>query len=245
MDNGVQMIKNERIDKCSRCNNKLIGKYCSSCGLSRKIPRIERQYILNEIRSSLNFDKGILFTFREILLRPGITVKKFIKQDRSKLVKPINFVIASSIVSAFTKIYFEYEEPASDNSNTFQYLEFIQLPYGFNIILTSLVLGFWIHLFFKHQSYNYFEILVFLFYILGVGSIINTFFVIFECVTLLNISRFSSIAIFLYILWAIDKFLYKKKALNYLKGFLSMLYSGATIKYVPLVFAKVLQFMGY
>ena len=55
--------------------------------------RIDSAYLWNEIRSVLNFDKGLFYTIREILLRPGLTVKHFLYRDRSQLVRPLVFII--------------------------------------------------------------------------------------------------------------------------------------------------------
>ena len=41
------------------------------------LDRIDSTYLWNEVRSVLNFDKGVFYTIREILLRPGLTVKRF------------------------------------------------------------------------------------------------------------------------------------------------------------------------
>ena len=62
------------------------------------LARIDRGYIWKEISSILNFDKGIFYTIRELFLRPGKAVEEFLLYDRKKLIKPIIFVIFSSVV---------------------------------------------------------------------------------------------------------------------------------------------------
>lgn len=49
---------------CKQCDSELFDDYCSHCGTPKKLNRINGQYILSELESVLNFDKGILFTIR-------------------------------------------------------------------------------------------------------------------------------------------------------------------------------------
>ena len=60
---------------CKNCNTEINKNYCPNCGQPTKLKRIDGHYILSEIGSVLNFDKGILFTIRELLLRPGQSVR--------------------------------------------------------------------------------------------------------------------------------------------------------------------------
>ena len=62
------------------------------------LPRIDGKYIWNEISSVLNFEKGLFYTIRELLIRPGETVREFIQKDRNRLVKPIIFIIICSFI---------------------------------------------------------------------------------------------------------------------------------------------------
>ena len=91
---------------CNNCSTKLSGEYCTDCGRPRKLKRIDRQYILTEVGSVINFDKGIFYTVRELLLRPGLSIQKFIEKDRNRLVKPIVFVIVCSLVFTFIQKWF-------------------------------------------------------------------------------------------------------------------------------------------
>ncbi len=47
---------------CKKCDKEFEGNYCPNCGHPQKIDRINGRYILFEIASVLNFQKGILYT---------------------------------------------------------------------------------------------------------------------------------------------------------------------------------------
>lgn len=67
--------------KCVKCNSKMHGRFCCNCGHSQELQRIDGQYVLSEIKAVLNFDGGILYTIKELLLRPGLNIRKFILED--------------------------------------------------------------------------------------------------------------------------------------------------------------------
>ena len=86
------------LKNCSNCKQELSGKFCSACGSPAVVKRIDRKYITEEISGVLNFDKGLFYTIKELCLRPGATVNKFINGDRKRLVKPIIFLVICSLI---------------------------------------------------------------------------------------------------------------------------------------------------
>ena len=69
------------MDFCKNCNNEIAQNYCPSCGTPVELTRINGQYIIKEIGNVLNINKGILYTVRELILRPGVSIRKFIQED--------------------------------------------------------------------------------------------------------------------------------------------------------------------
>ncbi|MFC0345706.1 DUF3667 domain-containing protein [Epilithonimonas hispanica] len=49
----------------------------------------------------LHFDKGFLFTFKELLIRPGKAVREYLRENREKYVKPIVFLVFSAVIYTF------------------------------------------------------------------------------------------------------------------------------------------------
>lgn len=58
--------------------------------------RIDANYLLQELCSVLSFEKGFLFTVRELSTNPGKSIKDFLNEDRNRLVKPVLFLIVTS-----------------------------------------------------------------------------------------------------------------------------------------------------
>jgi hypothetical protein len=64
------MEKQDKLEYSIKCQNKITENYCSICGNLKELKRIDKNYIFSEIESVLNFDKGILYTVKELLIRP-------------------------------------------------------------------------------------------------------------------------------------------------------------------------------
>jgi len=60
--------------------------------------RIDGKYLLQEIYSVLSFEKGFLLTIRELAINPGKSIKDFLNEDRNRLVKPVVFLILTSLI---------------------------------------------------------------------------------------------------------------------------------------------------
>ena len=57
----------------------------------------------------MHFDKGILYTIKELLIRPGKSVRDFIGDNRSSLLKPIIFIIITSLIYSIIEHFFHLE----------------------------------------------------------------------------------------------------------------------------------------
>lgn len=219
---------NKEIDceQCKKCGAELSDDYCSKCGNPKTLKKINGSYILSEIVSVLNFEKGIFFTIKELFVRPGENIQKFIHNDRNRLVKPIIFVIVCSLIYTIAQQLLKFEDGYvnaggfGDSAVTNIY-EWIQKNYGYANILMAFFITFWIKLFFKNYDYNFFEIIILLCFVMGIGMLIYTSFGIVESITKLKILHIGGIVGIIYTSWAIGQFFEKKKKVNYLKGLVS------------------------
>src|SRR6478609_1967830 len=95
---------------CKNCKAQVASNYCPSCGQPANLKRIDGHYILHEIEHVLHFEKGILYTIRELLVRPGDNVRHFITENRSRLVKPVIFIIVTSLIYTLVSHYFHIDD---------------------------------------------------------------------------------------------------------------------------------------
>jgi hypothetical protein len=80
------MNKEIDFEQCKKCEAELTDNFCSKCGNPKILSKIDGKYIISEIISVINFDKGIFYTIKELLTKPGENVQKFIHSDRKRLV---------------------------------------------------------------------------------------------------------------------------------------------------------------
>ena len=70
---------------CKNCKSEAMQNYCPNCGTPVALKRINGQYILKEISSVLNFDKGILYP--RSVKSPDFEANKKIRLDYKKNMK--------------------------------------------------------------------------------------------------------------------------------------------------------------
>jgi hypothetical protein len=194
----------------------------------RTLDRIDGTFIWNEISSVLNFEKGILFTVRELLLRPGKNIQIFIFEDRNRLVKPIVFLIITSLIYTLAEQYFHFEDGyvnagEFEETATTTILGWIQNNYGYANILMAIFIAGWIKIFFRKYEYNFFEILILLCYVMGIGMLIYTVFGIIESMTNIQVLQIGGMVALVYTSWAIGRFFDRSRKMNYVKGIISYL----------------------
>ncbi|MEO1212345.1 MAG: DUF3667 domain-containing protein [Bacteroidota bacterium] len=211
---------------CTQCDGEFRGNFCSTCGNPKSLRRIDGAYIISEVASIFNFEKGILLTIRELLLRPGRNIQAFILEDRNRLVKPIVFIILCSLIYTLFQQIFKFEDgyvnySFEESSSSLYMFEWVTKNYGYANILISLFIVAWIKAFFRKDSYNFFEILILLCFVIGMGMLIFTFFGVIDSLTGLNIIDKGFFIGVLYISWSIGQFFSGNKVKNSLKGLMS------------------------
>ena len=211
---------------CTNCDYEINLNYCPNCGQAAKLKRIDGHYILHEIEHVLHFEKGILYTIRELLTKPGENVRYFISENRSRLVKPIIFIIVTSLIYSvinhfyhIEKGYVHYDE--NSKSTTGLIFKWVQEHYGYSNIIMGVFIAVWTKILFRKYGYNFFEILILLCFVMGIGMLIFAFFAFFQGITKINLMQIAGFVGIAYCTWAIGQFFDKKKPINYLKAFAS------------------------
>jgi hypothetical protein len=214
--------------KCSKCNTELNSKFCPDCGNPTQLKRIDGHYIIHEIEHVLHFERGILFTIRELLTKPGQMVNDYLFSDRSRLVKPIIFVIVASLLYTLTVHFFHVDDryikfEGGELTTSVKIFNWIEGHYGYVNIMMCFFIALWIKLFFRKSRYNFFEVIIMLCFVLGIAMLIYSLFGIIQGVTGWRIMAIGGLIGFGYITWAIGQVFGKGKILNYVKALLAYL----------------------
>ena len=208
---------------CKNCNNEINHNFCSNCGQPSVLKRIDRHYIIHEIEHVLHFDRGILFTIRELFINPGQNIRNYISENRSRLVKPVIFIILSSLIYNLISHSFHIEEEyvnyqGMEKSAFVKILGWFQANYGYMNIMSGTFIAIWLKVFFKKYGYNFFELLIMLCFVLGISMLIFAFFAIIQGVFHIKSLNIAGVIGMIYLTWATGNFFDKKKISNYFKA---------------------------
>lgn len=201
-------------------------EFCSNCKQNVKPKRIDGHYILHEIEHVLHFERGILYTIRELLIRPGENIRHFISENRSRLVKPVIFIIVASLIYTLINHFFHIEDGYMKiddvkDSPLHSINGWVQSHYGYSNIIMGGFIAFWLKIFFRKYDYNFFEILILLCFILGMEMLIFSVFAIFEGLTKYHLMQIAAIFAFVYFSWAVGSFFDKSRVASYFKALVS------------------------
>lgn len=82
---------------CKNCNEIVEGNFCPNCGQTTTVDKINVSNFLKEISGSVfQVNKGLLFTIRELFVRPGISIHDYFEGKRKPFFKPLAYAFALS-----------------------------------------------------------------------------------------------------------------------------------------------------
>jgi len=212
---------------CKNCNEPINGNYCSNCGQSAEIKKINRQYIFTEIADVLLVNRGMFDTIKNLLIKPGISIRHYITEDRRRFVKPISFVVVTSLIYTIVNYFFSLDienfvsQFGENNQASVDIAKWALENSGYVNLFVGLFMAFGIKLFFRKDGYNLSEIYVLICYVFGLTSLFDAVGAIFQAVTHLNLLNFLFVSESIFITWAVGQFFHEKKATSYIKAFLS------------------------
>ena len=221
---------------CKNCNTEISSKFCPECGQPASLKRIDGHYIVHEIEHVLHFERGILYTIRELVTNPGQNIKNYLSETRSRLVKPIIFVIITSLIYSLTINFFHIEDQyikfdGGKLATPVKIFKWIQAHYGYTNIIIGVFIAFWLKLFFRKHNYNLFELLILLCFVTGIGMLIFSSFALLQGLIKVKITPIGGMIGIGYYAWAIGQFFGKDKILNYVKAFFAYVLGMVTFTF--------------
>ena len=225
---------------CIECNEIIESNYCANCGQPASLKRINGHYLMHEINHLLHLEKGFLYTVKELSIRPGESVKTFVSQNRLKLVKPIIFVIVTSLIYTIVNHYFNFEKDsinldALKNERVQKIVGWVSDNYGYANLIMGVFIAFFVKIFFNNYRYNFYEILILLYYAMGMTMLIYAFFAVFQGLTQIKTFTIASIVSIAYCIWAIGQFFDKKKVISYVVALISYLLGMAAMTFIGII----------
>ena len=97
--------------RCLSCQQPLVGRYCAECGQSAGLKaRITINDLVHDIPHSIwHVDHGVLYTLRELLLRPGDTLRRYLAGERSRFFRPLTLLLLLGGLATFLMAAFHLD----------------------------------------------------------------------------------------------------------------------------------------
>ena len=85
---------------CANCGLAVAGpeqKFCPACGQPTPVHRVDWHFMLHELEHSvLHMDRGILYSIRELMVRPGRLMRDYLEGRRAHQVKPFLLLMVTA-----------------------------------------------------------------------------------------------------------------------------------------------------
>jgi hypothetical protein len=96
-------------NKCLNCNFETNNNFCSNCGQKTNIQRITfKHFIFHDVLHGLfHFDKGMLFTAKESLIRPGKAAIDYIEGKRIRYYNVFYLILLLIGLNIFLSSYYD------------------------------------------------------------------------------------------------------------------------------------------
>ncbi len=86
--------------RCANCTRPIDGadqKFCPACGQPTPAHRIDWHFLGHELEHSvLHMDRGVFYSLKELMLRPGHLMRDYLEGRRAKQVKPLLLLMISA-----------------------------------------------------------------------------------------------------------------------------------------------------
>jgi hypothetical protein len=90
-------------DKCLNCDNDVTNNFCTTCGQKKSTHRYSLEHFLvhDLVHGVFHLDKGFFFTVRELLSRPGHSLREFIGGKRVAYYNYFSFALIILVIEYY------------------------------------------------------------------------------------------------------------------------------------------------
>ena len=187
------MLRNETLFRmnCKNCNHEVDGNFCSNCGQSTQIDRINISSFSRELSEGVfQVNKGFFYTLKELSTRPGKSIQEYLQGKRKYHFKPIAYVLllstiyfllskitgSSTLSGDFLEGFSNADQETEVAKKQIKIIVWFVNHYAYTTLMLIPLASF---ISFKKSNYNYLEHIILNTYTTGQQAIIYSIFVIF------------------------------------------------------------------
>lgn len=153
---------------CKNCGRETSGTFCAHCGQKTNTVRFQWRHLGNQILDSFDFDRGFVFTFVSLVIRPGSAILDYLEGRRVKYSNPFKlFIIIGALATflVFELQLFSGEATAivgnsinlQEMENKTGFTEYSGKYFSFFSLTSLLSFALFSWLFFNGNGFNYIE----------------------------------------------------------------------------------------
>ena len=171
--------------------------------------------------------------------------------DRSKYVKPIVFLIFTSVIFTLIAHYFHVDyslfnidkiEPLKGKIRSKEIGEWTDSHIGYTNFIVGVFIALWVKLFFRKYDHNIFEITILLCFVLGEAILCLGLFLTVAIVFNSSIPALIGVSFYIiYPVWAIGQFFGERKVTNYVKSALTYVLGNVSYLATLILLAYILK----
>ncbi len=186
----------------------------------KELKRINASYIFHEVSHILHLERGIFFTIARLFVSPGKTINEFLSVNRSKIVKPIVFIIIITLFFNLTNkvLHFQDDSPEIVINNDIATIvdNWFTAHLGYYNIIFGFLVALLLKLFYLKSKYNIYEILVLMCYVIAIDMLLAAITGIFSTAFSFDFINPYIVICLLYTTYAVANFFGKNKWYNYI-----------------------------
>jgi hypothetical protein len=193
---------------CLNCKTKYAGKFCPQCGQESDIARFRFRTIVHDAPQLLDMDgPKIIYTFTQMLVRPGKAAKEFLAGCRVRYFPPFSYLVVLCAINTFVAYYFfdGIDDVQMEYMLFPKAVEFFRKNIALVYALMIPLISFWTWFFNSRQAYNYWENIILNTLLIAQ---LNIILVVYRLFSVLTGVRFKNANVLLLILFAYLGFAY-------------------------------------
>lgn len=149
---------------CKNCHQIFKGHYCNNCGQAAETHKINAHFLWHDIQHGLlHFDKGILYSLKQLFTRPGHSIREFIEGKRVHHFKPLSLVVVLATLYGLLYHYFHintFEAAKTSNIDSDYINEWFATHFSWVTVGSIPIYTIGTYLVFRKQGYNFVELFV-------------------------------------------------------------------------------------
>lgn len=165
---------------CLNCHTPLTGKFCTNCGQKADTHRLSlKHFFLHDMVHGLwHLDKGILFSLKEIILRPGKTARNYIAGKRVGHFNIVTLLLLLLGVIFFLASFNIHSRPAGETGPN-AVNDWVHHNAKWLLLSFIPVMALWSLVFYRKGRYNYAEhLLINSYFFVGILILFNVLLLI-------------------------------------------------------------------